>query len=99
MTTQKAQEIFHVLKSHYPKAQMILQWSNNFELLVSIILSAQCTDKKVNEVTSTLFPKYRKEKPELTPRYYNYMRMDIPKEQLIELVNIAYAPLIELEQD
>lgn len=38
---------------------MILQYSNNWELLVAVMLSAQCTDKKVNEVTRLLFKKYR----------------------------------------
>jgi endonuclease-3 len=78
---------------------MILQWSNNFELLVSIILSAQCTDKKVNEVTTVVFPKYRKEKSELKSNYQKYSRIAIPKEQTIELVNFSFVPLVELEQD
>lgn len=99
MTPQKAQEIFQILKQHYPKAKMILEWSNNFELLVSIILSAQCTDKKVNEVTSVVFPKYRKERKEFGHHYQNYTRTDLPKEQVIELVNFAFVPLEELEQD
>jgi len=72
MTREKAQEIFTLLKSHYPHAKMILQWGNNFELLVAIILSAQCTDKKVNEVTSTLFPKYRKRRKEFEKLYKQY---------------------------
>jgi len=43
----------------YPGADMILRYSNNFELMVAVMLSAQCTDKKVNEVTPALFKKYR----------------------------------------
>jgi endonuclease-3 len=78
---------------------MILQCSNNFELLVSIILSAQCTDKKVNEVTTTAFPKYKHYRAELDHHYQNYTRIELPKEQLIELVNFAFVPLGELEQD
>lgn len=99
MTPQKAQEIFAVLKKHYPQAKMILEWENNFELLVSIILSAQCTDKKVNEVTSVVFPKYRKTRPEFASHYQNYTRIELPKEQVVELVNFAFVPLEELEQD
>ena len=38
---------------------MILNYKNNWELLVAVELSAQCTDKKVNEVTAKLFKKYR----------------------------------------
>lgn len=50
--------IFRQLKEEYPKAGMILRYSNNWELTVAVILSAQCTDKKVNEVTEKLFQKY-----------------------------------------
>jgi endonuclease-3 len=38
---------------------MILEYSNNWELLVAVELSAQCTDKKVNEITKKLFKKYK----------------------------------------
>ena len=48
-----------VLKKLYPHPKIALQYGNNWELLVSVILSAQCTDKKVNEVTPVLFKKYR----------------------------------------
>ncbi|MDE2025296.1 MAG: endonuclease III [Patescibacteria group bacterium] len=99
MNKTKAYEIFNLLKRHYPEAKMILQWTNNFELLVSIILSAQCTDKKVNEVTSKVFPKYKSVWQDLESRYPNYTRIQLPKEQITELVNFAYAPLEKLEQD
>lgn len=46
------------LKELVPEAQMILEYSNNWELVVAVALSAQCTDKKVNEVTRKLFKKY-----------------------------------------
>lgn len=78
---------------------MILQWSNNFELLIAIILSAQCTDKKVNEVTSIVFPKYKKERPECRTHYSEYMQINLPKEEMKEIVNFAFVPLTELEQD
>lgn len=58
MDTKEAQRILHRLKKLFPKAGMILEYSNNFELLVAVMLSAQCTDKRVNEVTKTLFKKY-----------------------------------------
>src|SRR5260221_14352741 len=54
---------------------MVLNWGNNFELLIAIILSAQCTDKKVNEVTSIVFPKYRKERGELKRNYEEYKKI------------------------
>jgi len=55
----KALEIITRLKREYPDARIVLNYSNPLELLVAVILSAQCTDKKVNEVTKVLFKKYR----------------------------------------
>jgi endonuclease-3 len=43
----------------HPDARLALDFSSPFELLVALILAAQCTDKRVNEVTRTLFVKYR----------------------------------------
>lgn len=48
------------LKKNFPHAKIALHFSNSWELLVAVILSAQCTDKKVNEVTPALFKKYKK---------------------------------------
>ncbi len=48
-----------VLRKLFPKTKIALHYGNNWELLVAVILSAQCTDKKVNEVTEKLFKKYR----------------------------------------
>jgi len=56
---EKAREIISRLKKLFPEAGMMLRYSNNWELLVAVILSAQCTDKKVNEVTEKLFKKYK----------------------------------------
>lgn len=56
---EKAKKILASLKKLFPKAGMMLRYDNNWELLVSVVLSAQCTDKKVNEVTEKLFKKYR----------------------------------------
>ncbi len=55
---EKTKKIIAALKKLFPKAGMMLKYENNWELLVSVILSAQCTDKKVNEVTEKLFKKY-----------------------------------------
>ena len=49
-------EIFH---SEYPEAKTALQHKSPFELLVSTILSAQCTDKRVNKITPGLFRKHK----------------------------------------
>lgn len=53
-------EIIERLKKEYPDARCALVHSNAFELLVATILSAQCTDVRVNIVTENLFRKYRK---------------------------------------
>jgi endonuclease-3 len=47
------------LEAAYPDAKVALRFSNPLECLVATILSAQCTDEKVNEVTASLFRKYR----------------------------------------
>lgn len=49
-----------LLKKHYPDAHCALDYSNPFQLLIATILSAQCTDERVNIVTKTLFKKYKK---------------------------------------
>lgn len=59
MTSPNQDKILAVLKKTYPSAKIALKYSNNWELLVSVILSAQCTDIKVNEVTGKLFAKYK----------------------------------------
>lgn len=58
MDAEKAKDILERLKNAYPDAHCELDFSSPFELLVATILSAQCTDKRVNEVTGELFKKY-----------------------------------------
>ncbi|MCC6933965.1 MAG: endonuclease III [Deltaproteobacteria bacterium] len=58
----KAKIIFRILSITYPEAKIALKFSTPIELLIATILSAQCTDKKVNEVTTLLFKKYKKAK-------------------------------------
>lgn len=55
----RAARVLTALKKLLPKAGIVLKYGNPWELLVAVILSAQCTDKKVNEVTAKLFRKYR----------------------------------------
>lgn len=55
----RAARIVAVLRSTYPDTTPFLRFSTPLELLVATILSAQCTDKKVNEITGPLFEKYR----------------------------------------
>ena len=55
----RATEILRRLRRRYPDAKCELDWSTPLELAVATILSAQCTDKRVNLVTPALFKKYR----------------------------------------
>ena len=55
---ERAPQIFARLSAEYPDARCALDHRNPYELLVATILSAQCTDKRVNMVTPTLFAKY-----------------------------------------
>jgi len=55
----RAREIIARLREEYPDAGIVLGYGNDWELLVAVILSAQCTDKMVNQVTGKLFQKYR----------------------------------------
>ena len=56
---ERAPEVIRLLKEAYPDAAVALRFSNPLECLIAVILSAQSTDKKVNEVTEPLFEKYR----------------------------------------
>ena len=68
---KKAEKIISLLKKRYPDARCTLDFKNPLELLVATILSAQCTDERVNKVTKDLFKKfkraedYAKSKPEI----------------------------------
>lgn len=55
---EKAKVILPILDRHYPEAKCTLNFANPLELLVATILSAQCTDERVNQVTSNLFKQY-----------------------------------------
>jgi endonuclease III len=68
----RAPEVMRRLREAYPEAKVALVFSNPLECLVATILSAQCTDQKVNEVTAELFRKYR--------RAEDYLR--VPEEEL-----------------
>ena len=57
---QKAKIIIKTLNKIYPKAPVPLKSKNTFTLLMSVLLSAQCTDVNVNNVTKDIYPKYFK---------------------------------------
>ena len=56
---KRAAEIVNRLKLEYPDAKCSLDYKTDNQLLVATILSAQCTDKRVNQITSNLFEKYK----------------------------------------
>lgn len=58
MNAARAEQIMEALAKLYPEARPELNFSNPFETLIATILSAQCTDKRVNLVTARLFPAY-----------------------------------------
>jgi endonuclease-3 len=68
----RAPVVISILKEDYTDARVALRFSNPLECLVAVILSAQATDKKVNEVTESLFDKYR------TPQDY----LKVPESEL-----------------
>lgn len=57
-TAQRLQEIFSILQHTYPEARCALHFTSPLELLIATILSAQCTDERVNQVTPSLFQTY-----------------------------------------
>ncbi len=61
-TRERVAQLLEVLPQVYPGAHCELDFHNPLQLLVATILSAQCTDKRVNMVTPALFKKYRKAK-------------------------------------
>lgn len=69
ITANIAKIVLKRLIKQYPKAKIALEFSTNMELLVSTILSAQCTDIRVNELTLKLFRKYQ--------TIYDYANADI----------------------
>lgn len=73
----QAEEIIKILKKAYPEAKCSLDYKTPFELLIAVILSAQCTDERVNKTTPEIFKKYN------TPK--DFAEMDI-----IELENLIH---------
>lgn len=59
--------IIDILKTYYPDAKCSLDFTTPFEMLVAVVLSAQCTDNRVNLTTPKLFAKYN------TPEAFNLM--------------------------
>ena len=57
-TQQRYKQILAWFQANFPEAQSELKFDNNFQLLVAVVLSAQCTDKRVNAITPALFKRF-----------------------------------------
>jgi endonuclease-3 len=55
---KKASDVLRILESTYPNPRSELNYRNEFELVCAVLMSAQCTDKKVNQVTPALFDRF-----------------------------------------
>ena len=77
MAQKDAIKIIEILRETYSDAKCSLDFATPFELLVAVILSAQCTDERVNKTTQSIFAKYK------TPEYFDKM----PLETLEELIH------------
>ena len=55
---EKARKVIEILKNVYPEAPCALHYSKDYELMIAVRLSAQCTDARVNLVTPALFAAY-----------------------------------------
>lgn len=56
--TERVKQIINLLKLHYPQAPCALHYKKDYELMIAVRLSAQCTDARVNQVTPALFAEY-----------------------------------------
>ena len=74
MNKEKAIKIIEILKQTYPDAKCSLDFATPFEMLVAVILSAQCTDDRVNKTTPAIFEKYS------TPKDFNEMPVEVLEE-------------------
>lgn len=77
MNKKQAVEIFELLKKQYPDAKCSLDFNTPFEMMVAVMLSAQCTDERVNKVTAEFFSKYN------TPKAF----ADMPLEDIENLIH------------
>ena len=59
---KEARAIYKVLTKTYPEIRCELDFTNPLELIVAVVLSAQCTDKRINQITPALFKKYKSAK-------------------------------------
>ena len=95
----RAQKIVAYLKKTYPKPKSELKHNTNFQFLVAVVLSAQCTDKAVNKLTATLFKKYKtaKDFAEANPQTFTKEISSIPFYNNKAKAIIAAAKMVQEE--
>ena len=57
-TKKEATEILNILRNYYPEATCSLDFETPFQMVIAVMLSAQCTDERVNKTTPSLFKNY-----------------------------------------
>ena len=67
---ERYEKILAWFRENVPVAKTELHYDNPFELLIAVILSAQCTDKRVNMITPALYRDFPKHSPLLLPTWY-----------------------------
>ena len=92
-TSQRFQEVLTILAKEWPTADSELNFENEYQLLVAVMLSAQCTDKRVNLVTPALFAAYPTIKDlaqSSTEDVLSYIKsVSYPNSKAAHLVNMA----------
>ena len=78
MNKKTAGEIINLLSKEYPDAKPQLKYTSNYELLVAVILSAQCTDERVNKVTEILFKDYNTPEKMVTLTFEELSKIILP---------------------
>jgi endonuclease-3 len=90
---ERYEGVIDYFKTHVPVAETELQYSNPYELIVAVILSAQCTDKRINQVTPKLFKDYPNAEAlaeASSDTIFNYIRsVSYPNNKAKHLVNMA----------
>ena len=85
---EKVSAIIEILKEQYPNPQCALHYTKDYELMIAVRLSAQCTDARVNTVTPELFAKY--------PTLEAFAEADVAEvEEIVHPVNV-YPSLVGL---
>lgn len=89
--TKKNKRIFDLLRQQHPTAGPELDFRNHYELIIAVILSAQCTDKRVNQVTKVLF--------EVAPKPEILAEMEIPEiETIIKTCGLYHRKAVYIKE-